>query len=80
LIARKALPKTQKDIFLSRGQPLFLLKTLVITGLKLSVDIIAAIPGFNWLFFKRMSHQVPDSVRKEFMSLWDRTRNRDGTS
>jgi len=80
LIARRTLLKTQKNIFLSRGQPLYLLKTFVFTGLKLSIDIIAAVPGFNWLFFKRMSHQVPDSVRKEFISLWDRTRNRDGTS
>lgn len=75
LVARRFLLKAQINMFLSRGQALYLMKTLLFTGLKLSVDIVAAIPGFNRLFFQRMSHPVPDNVRKEFMALWDSTRD-----
>jgi len=76
LIARKSLFKIQVNMFLGRGQSLYLLKTLAFTGLKLTVDIVAALPGCNKLFFKRMNEPVPENIRNDFLALWTSTRNK----
>jgi glycosyltransferase involved in cell wall biosynthesis len=75
LVARKSLFRVQIETFLNRGQHMHFLKTIAIAGLKLVVDGLAALPGFSRIFFWRMNYPVPDSVRKEFETLWKNTRN-----
>ena len=66
LIARRHLLVAQEGHFIGRRQWTYACMAFVATITKTGVDILAAIPGCENLFFSRMSGKVPASVVDEF--------------
>ena len=64
LIARKALLAAQLDLFISRGEWLNAGLASSISALKITIDLIAIMPGCEFIFFRRMSEPVPSSVKE----------------
>lgn len=63
LVARRTLLVAQLRLFAHRGQLSNALMAIAITVAKVVVDIMAALPGCETLFFKRMAEPAPpDSV------------------
>lgn len=62
LLARRSLLCAQQRLFLARGQWGHALRALGLTALKVAVDVVAALPGGEALYFRRMSAPAPRSV------------------
>ena len=68
-VARKSLIKVQMTTFWSERAFLNIFKVMGFSIIKVMIDVLAAIPFFNFFFFMRMSSEVPELVKKEFYDL-----------
>jgi len=64
MIARKALYGEQYRYFKTRKEWKNLIKASQISGLKIVIDCLAAVPGCQSLFFQRMGETVPVHVQQ----------------
>jgi len=73
LVARRQLLRAQLGIFAGRGEWGHALRACLVTMLKVSVDLLAAVPAMEWLFFRRMNAgEIPDIERmKAFIERWE---------
>ncbi len=71
LRARRSLLRAQLMHFMSRRQYLNAALALVSTLSKIAVDRIAAIPGFEYVYFCRMSEPVSATLLRELQKLDD---------
>jgi glycosyltransferase involved in cell wall biosynthesis len=69
LLARRSLLRAQLMHFIPRRQYSNAALALAITLVKIAVDCIAAIPGCEYAFFRRMSEPVSASVSNELQRL-----------
>ncbi len=69
LRARRSLLNTQLTHFLRRHQYFNAVLAIGITGVKIIVDCLAAVPGCEAVFFRRMSEPVSASVTKELQLI-----------
>lgn len=63
LTARRSLLATQIGLFTQRSQWGYAVHALTLTAAKVVLDILAALPSFERLYFQRMSEPVPDLVK-----------------
>lgn len=71
LVARYHLLNSQLSVFFKRRQWNYFFLSIASSVLKLTLDLIAAFPGFDRLFFWRMSAPVGDSDADKFHKLVD---------
>jgi glycosyltransferase involved in cell wall biosynthesis len=69
LLSRRSLFRAQLMHFISRRQYSNAVLALSITLVKISIDCIAAVPGCEHVFFRRMSESVPESVPMELKRI-----------
>ncbi len=69
LIARRHFLASQLRLFLRRGELGHAAKALGLSGVKLMLDTVAALPGCGRAFFARMGTAVPKDVEEEFRVL-----------
>lgn len=62
LLARRALFVAQLGLFVQRGEWLNATYAVVLTTIKIAVDVLSALPGGESLFFRRMGDPVKASV------------------
>jgi glycosyltransferase involved in cell wall biosynthesis len=65
LLARRSLWTAQLRLFAGRGQWGDAVRTVPSAIVKIGIDLLAAIPGGETLFFMRMNEPVPAAVRDE---------------
>lgn len=63
LVARRTLLAAQLGLFAERHEWGHALRAVLLSALKVGVDGLAALPGGESLFFRRMSGHVPEDVR-----------------
>ena len=68
LETRKSLARAQIRIFLRKKQLLSVMAVVASTALKSLIDCLAAIPGFEKLFFKRMGSPINKKDTEKFLS------------
>jgi len=69
LMARRHLLAAQCGLFLERRQTANLIRATLLTGIKILIDITAAIPGLQTLFFMRMRVEVPPDIQQQYEHL-----------
>lgn len=62
LVARRALFAAQVKYFVRQGQMSFALRVLGLTAARVVVDLLAALPSADVLYFLRMSENAPSDV------------------
>jgi len=73
LIARRYLLLAQESYFMKRqlwSQALLALSAGVV---KIGVDVLAAVPGWDRLFFMRMGEKIPETKRREWQDAMSET-------
>jgi glycosyltransferase involved in cell wall biosynthesis len=75
LLARKSLLAIHIRYFYTRKHWVFLLKSLLIFFLKVVLDFFSALPGMNFIFFKRMKSKIPPGVTKQFYAIVESLKN-----
>ena len=71
LVARFALLGAQTGIFFKRDEWKNIIAAVGISVVKILLDIFAALPGLNNIFFSRMKSDVPAKVKNELLILLD---------
>ncbi len=69
LLARFTLLQSQLSLFAQRGEWANLTKAITLTTIKIFVDCLAALPGGDFIFFKRMKEPVAYSVKEALQCL-----------
>jgi glycosyltransferase involved in cell wall biosynthesis len=70
-LARKSLLAAQVSIFKQRGEWHHALLAIILTSVKVVIDVLAAIPGCSSLFFSRMGAPVPSEVQTTLRQCLD---------
>ena len=76
-IARKALLAAQLKLFYERREWINAILGILATIVKCGIDLIATLPGLEFVFFKRMNESIPLSV-KESLYMCLKITNEDG--
>jgi glycosyltransferase involved in cell wall biosynthesis len=72
LLARRSLLAAQCRYFVTRGEVVYALGAIALTVAKVGVDLLAALPRADKLFFVRMSETAPSDAVQALRSSLDR--------
>jgi len=74
LVARRQMLKAQLSIFAGQRKWKFLALSVLLTAAKVGIDLLAAMPAMEWLFFRRMNADAGvanmDELRA-FLKQWE---------
>jgi glycosyltransferase involved in cell wall biosynthesis len=72
LLARRQLALAQMRALGRDGHLMQALLAGLVGAAKGGVDMLAAVPGLDWLYFARMSEAVPADLRERWSEVWTR--------